>query len=257
MRFSDIIVVVHRQADVQAVVDAGAVAGWRKVIPHVLGAPGAPTPVQLRRVRRSPDLRKRRLPVLVFTVSNEEETTWKDAGAYIARGKVTLAAAEKILREIAGCGDDWVESSVYIGPDRRRKRGWLTRPSRPRRLADEAVLEKQAKAMADDSSFATHMRQLRHTAFGCDKADRTHRAQLLADVMRTKKAAERARMMHAVAAMESLARLMRASGAVGKLNEELVEKHIDVAEGPAVDAEYALPRIVTAVDAAIGLNSAA
>lgn len=256
MRISDIIVVVHKQADMQTVVDAGAVAGWRKVMPHILGQPGSPTPTQLRRVRRSPDLRKRRLPVLVFTTSNEEETTWKDAGAYIARGKVTLVAAEKILREIAACHDDWVESANYIGPDRRRNRSWLIKP-RPRRLNDEPVVEKQEKALADNSSFATHMRQLRHTAFCCDKADRVARAQLLADVLRTKKAAERSHMLHAVAAMDSLARLLRASGAVGKLSEELVEKHIDVAEGPAVDAEQALLSIVSAVDTAIGLNSAA
>jgi hypothetical protein len=221
MRFSDIIIVVHKQADMQAVAEAGAAAGWRKVIPHVLGQPGAPTPVQLRRVRRSPDVRKRRLPVLVFTLTNDEENTWKDAGAYIARGKVSKVAAEKILREIITTHDDWVESSVYIGPDRRRKRGWLNRPNRPRRLADEEVMEKQSRAMVDDSSFATHMRQLRHTAFGIDKADRTHRAQLLADVLRTKKAAERSRMMHAVAAMDSLARLLRASGAVGKLTPSM------------------------------------
>jgi hypothetical protein len=200
-------------------------------------------------------MRKRRLPVLVWTISSEEENAWRDSGAYVARGKISRATAEKALREIAAAGDDWVESSVYIGPDRRRRRGWLSRPAR-RRLADETTVEKQDKAMADESSFATHMRQLRHSAFGVAGSDRLRRAQFLLDATRTAKAAARSQLPHAVAAMESLGRYLSAAGATGPIDEDLVERHIDIAEGPAVDARAALPGVISEVDHILGLAPA-
>lgn len=255
MRSSDIIVIVRKAADGVLATEAGAAAGWRKVIVHVLGDAGAPTPQQLRRVRRSKDLRKRRLPILVWTINADEENAWRDSGAYVARGKISRATAEKALREIFAAGDDWVESAVYIGPDRRRRRGWLSKPAR-RRLADEATIEKQDKAMADDSSFATHMRQLRHSAFGVGGSDRVRRAQFLLDAARTSKAAIRAQLPHAIAAMESLTRYLSAAGATGPIDEELVERHIDIADGPAVDGPAALSGVVSEVDHILGLHAA-
>lgn len=255
MRSSDIIVVVRKAADGALASEAGAAAGWRKVIVHVLGEAGAPTPQQLRRVRRSSDPRKRRLPVLVWTINADEENAWRDSGAYVARGKISRATAEKALREIAGAGDDWVESAVYIGPDRRRRRGWLSKPAR-RRLADESTVEKQDRAMVDESSFATHMRQLRHSAFGVAGSDRVRRAQFLLDAARTSKAAARSQLPHAVAAMESLSRYLSAAGATGTIDEQLVERHIDIAEGPAVDAPPMLAGVVSEVDHLLGLHAA-
>jgi hypothetical protein len=255
MRSSDVIVVVRKLADGALAEEAGVAAGWRKVIVHVLGEAGAPTPAQLRRVRRSPDLRKRRLPVLVWTATAEEENAWRMSGAYVARGKISRATLEKALREIASTADDWVESAGYVGPDRRRRRGWLSKPAR-RRLADEVTVEKQDKAMVDDSSFATHMRQLRHSAFGVAGSDRLRRAQFLLDANRTLKAAARSQKPHAVAAMESLTRYISAAGASGPINEELVERHLDIAEGPQVDAKPALVGVVAEVDHQIGLHAA-
>jgi hypothetical protein len=254
MRPTEIIVLVRKAADVAVIIEAGAAAGWRKVLAQVAGEPGAPTPAQLRRVRRSADVRKRRLPVLVWVATGEEEEQWRNAGAYVVRGAVNKAVARKALEAIARGGEEWIESAAYVGPCRRRRHKWM---SPVRRLADGATYGKQEKALVDASSFATQMRQLRHGAFGFERADRDRRAQYLADVRRTVKAAERSRQMHAVAAIESLARYLAACGATGRIDEALIERHLTIAEGSPVDAATALARVTRAVDQAIGLSQPA
>src|SRR5689334_2807067 len=127
MRPTHIVVVVRKPQDVPTVNEAGAAAGWRKTITHILGEPGAPSPPQLKRVRRSPDVRKRRLPVVAWVTTAEEEAQWRNAGAYAVRGPVTKSGALKVLQAIAR-DNDWVESAVYVGPERRRQNPWLGRP---------------------------------------------------------------------------------------------------------------------------------
>ncbi len=254
MRSTDIIVVVRKPQDVALATEAGSAAGWRKTIVNVLGEPGSPTPSQLRRVRRSPDARKRRLPVVVWVATAEEENQWRDAGAYAVRGALNKSSAIKVFQAIAR-DNDWVESSVYVGPERRRHNPWLSKPVR--RLADSKVLEKQDHAAVDPSPFATQIRQVRLSAFGVERADRERRAQFLADVQRAARAADRARLPHAAGALDSLARYLAAIGAVGKLDDVLIERHLVIADGPPVDAVGQVDRVVAAVSNAIGLHTAA
>jgi hypothetical protein len=254
MRPTDIIVVVRKPQDVALVAEAGSAGGWRKTIVNVVGEPGSPTPSQLRRVRRSPDARKRRLPVVVWVTTAEEENQWRDAGAYAVRGAFNKTSAIKVFQAIAR-DNEWVESSVYVGPERRRRNPWLGKPVR--RLADSKVLEKQDRATVDPSPFATQIRQVRLSAFGIERADRERRAQFLADVQRAARAADRARLPHAAGTLDSLARYLSAIGAVGKLDEVLIERHLTIADGPPVDAVGQVDRVVAAVSNAIGLHSAA
>jgi hypothetical protein len=254
MRPTDIVVVVRKPQDVALVVEAGTAGGWRKTITNVLGEPGAPTPAQLKRVRRSPDPRKRRLPVLVWVATAEEEALWRDAGAYAVRGTINKASAIKVFQAIAR-DNDWIESQVYVGPERRRRNPWLGKPVR--RLADSGLMEKQSHAMVDETPFATQIRQVRLSAFGIERADRERRAHLLVDVRRAAKAADRAHLPYASGALNSLARYLAAVGAVGKLDETLVERHLEIADGPPVDAVGKVDRLVAAVSNAIGLHSAA
>lgn len=255
MRPTDIIVVVRKPQDVALAAEAGSAAGWRKTIVNVLGETGSPTPSQLRRVRRSPDARKRRLPVVVWVATAEEENQWRDAGAYAVRGGAfNKASAIKVFQAIAR-DNEWVESSVYVGPERRRRNPWLGKPVR--RLADSKVLEKHDRVAVDPSPFATQIRQVRLSAFGIERADRERRAQFLADVQRAARAADRARLPHAAGSLDSLARYLSAIGAVGKLDEVLIERHLTIADGPPVDAVGQVDRVVAAVSNAIGLHSAA
>lgn len=254
MRPTDIVVVVRKPQDVALVTEAGSAGGWRKTIVNVYGEPGAPTAAQLKRVRRSPDMRKRRLPVLVWVATAEEEAQWRDAGAYAVRGAINKASAIKVFQAIAR-DNEWVESHVYVGPERRRRNPWLGKPVR--RLADSKIIEKQDHAMVDPSPFATQIRQVRLSSFGIERSDRERRAQFLVDVHRAAKAADRARLPHASGALTSLARYLSAVGAVGKLDEALIERHLSIADGPAVDAVGQVDRVVAAVSTAIGLYSAA
>ncbi|MGE0830014.1 MAG: hypothetical protein AB7O04_11755 [Hyphomonadaceae bacterium] len=247
-------VVLQKASDAPLVTEAGLAAGWRRVFTHVAGEPGAPTPSQLKRVRRSPDAAKRRMPVLVWAHRGDDEDLWRNAGAYVARGPASRAAMQRAMSEILRGDVAWIETASYVGPCRRHKTRWLGGPSR--RLSDAAVQQKTSQAAADTTSFATQMRQIRHGAFGFAKADRDRRGQFLADVRRTRAAAERSRTMHAVAALDSLARYIAASGADGRVDEALIERHLDIADGPAVDAPSALAEIARAVDVAIGLRAA-
>jgi aminopeptidase N len=124
-------------------------------------------------------------------------------------------------------------------------------------LSDASIMEKQDKAMVDDTSFATQMRQVRLSAFGIERSDRERRAQFLVDVRRAAKAADRSHMAHASSSLASLARYVAAVGAAGKLDAMLVERHLEIADGPAVDAVGMADRLVAAVSQAIGLYSAA
>ena len=250
-----IIVVVRKQEDVELALEAGAASGWRKVNAYVAGAAGAPTAISLKKIRHSTDVRKRRLPVLVWCAGADEENAWRNAGAYVTRGAITKIAALRALQGIAANREDWVESLGYVGPDRRKKNAWLGRSSR--RLTDGETVSKTVKAMADNSSFATQMRQLRHSAFGVAETDRDRRAQFLADARRTAAAADRNFIHHGKQAMDSLIRYVSACGATGKVDEMLVERHLDIAEGSSVDAQGALSRLAADVDFAIGLTSAA
>lgn len=254
MRSTDIVVVVRKPQDAALATDAGTAAGWRKTFVNVVGEPGSPTPAQLKRVRRSPDARKRRLPVLVWVATAEEEAAWRDAGAYAVRGQISKVSAIKVLQAIAR-DNDWVESQAYVGPERRRRNPWLGR--QVRRLADSRIVEKQDHAAADQSPFATQIRQVRLSAFGIERSDLERRAQFLVDVQRAARAADRARMPHASDALNSLARYLSAVGANGRLDEELIERHLEIADGPAVDAVGQVDRVVAAVNIAIGLHNAA
>lgn len=254
MRPTEIIVVVRKPQDVALVNEAGAASGWRKTLTHIAGEPGSPTASQLKRVRRSPDVRKRRLPVLAWVTTAEEEAAWRDAGAYAVRGTINRAGAIKVLQAIAR-DNEWVESAVYVGPERRRRNPWLGKPVR--RLADSSIMEKQDKAMVDQLAFTTQMRQVRLSAFGIERAERERRAQFLVDTRRAAKSADHARLPHASASLNSLARYLAACGATGRLDEVLIEQHLAVADGPAVDAQGQIERLVASVDRAIGLYSAA
>lgn len=254
MRPTDIVVVVRKPQDVALVTEAGSAGGWRRTIVNIAGEPGSPTPSQLKRVRRSSDIRKRRLPVLAWVSTAEEEAQWRDAGAYAVRGAVNKASAIKVFQAIAR-DHDWVETRDYVGPERRRHNPWLSQ--RSRRLADSKVIEKQSHAVVDETPFATQIRQVRLSAFGIDRGDRERRAQFLVDVRRAARAADRQQLPYASGALQSLARYVAAVGASGKLDEALIEWHLQIADGPQVDAVGQVDRVVAAVSAAIGLTSAA
>jgi hypothetical protein len=53
-----------------------------------------------------------------------------------------------------------------------------------------------------------------------------------------------------------LARYVTGLGATGRIDEDLVESHLDVAEGAAADAADELPRLGGQVDRALGLMPA-
>jgi hypothetical protein len=125
-----------------------------------------------------------------------------------------------------------------------------------RRLSDATIMAKQDRAMVDASSFATHMRQLRHSAFGLAKAGRDRRGQFLVDARRASDAAARDGKGYAHTALDSLVRYINGYGATGTIDEDLVELHLDVAEGNAGDATGALPRLAAQVDRALGLAAA-
>ena len=250
MKASEIIFIVrkHSEAELLRELDPSA-GGMRRLIVQVAGEANALNFDSLRRLRRVADPAKRKTPVVIWVANNTDAEKWREAGALALVGAPNVKAATKAIalaRDVP-----WVESQVYIGPDRRHKKTWLNRTVR--RLADSNVLSQPDQALADKSSFDTRMRQLRFAAFGMDKADRERRAQFLSDVRSAVKAAERTRRMHSGAVMESLARYLAARGAKGQLDQALIDKHLEVAEADAAQAAPLIPQLQRSVDRAIGL----
>ncbi len=252
MRPQDVLVVVRnaREAGIAAAAAPGGALKPRVTV-QVAGEPASVTPTLLKKIRRSSDPKRRRAPVLVWAAGREDADAWRNAGAYVLTGRVNARGAAKALEAAARNLGPWIETTHYVGPCRRRRQAWLRNPVR--RLADSSLMQQPDIAAVDDNSFATRMRQLRCGSFSLHDADRDRRAQFLTDVQLTVRAADRTRRMHSASALESLARYLAARGAFGALDQEIIEDHLIVAEGPAVDAPERLPRLSRAVDRAIGL----
>ena len=250
MRATEVVFIVRKQADAEILKDLGhGIVGVRRLIVQVAGEGNALTTETLRRLRRSTDAVKRRTPVVVWTENAAEAERWRAAGALAIVGAPNKVQASKALDSAHTV--PWVETTIYVGPDRRHKKTWLNRSVR--RLADADVSAQPNKAAADSSSFDTRMRQLRFAAFGIAKGDRIRRAQFLTDAKSAVKAAEASRKLHAAAAMESLVRYLNACGASALLDEELIERHLKAAESAPSEAASLIPRLEKGVDRAIGL----
>jgi hypothetical protein len=250
MRPTEIIFLVRKYDEVELLKGLDpASGGMRRLILQVAGEANSLTVEGLRRLRRSADAAKRRTPVVVWTATAADAEKWRVAGALALVGGPSVKTAAKALevaREVP-----WIESSGYVGPDRRHKKAWLNRTVR--RLADSEVGAQPDRAAADNSSFDTRMRQLRFAAFGIDKADRARRAQFLADVRAAVGVASRNRRLHSSAAMESLARYLAGQGAKGSIEQSLVDKHLLAADAAPGDAASMIPRLERSVDRALGL----
>jgi hypothetical protein len=250
MRVSEIILIVRQRSD--ADLAKGLTGGMRRLILQVVGEANSLTPETLRRLRRSGDAQKRRTPVVVWAADSQDAEIWRNAGALTVSGKFTAEGASKAIDK-AGLVP-WVESQVYVGPDRRHRKSWLNLGGGARRLADAQVGRQPDKAPADMSSFDTRMRQLRMACLAMNDAERERRAQFLNDVRSAVRAAEGSRRMHAARALESLARYLAARGAKGGLDQALIERHLDACDASPTDAAPLIMRLERSVDRALGLG---
>jgi len=251
MRVAQTVFIVRSQAEADLIKDVGRGGlGARRLIVQVAGAADALNPESLRRLRRAANPDTRRTPVVVWANTQEEATRWRIAGALAIVGPVTKANAAKAFDRAHLA--PWIESAVYVGPDRRLKKSWFNRGTR--RLADSAVGGQTGRAPKDESSFDTRLRQLRFASFGIGQADKTRRAQFAADAGAAVTAAEAARRMHAAAVMESLVRYLSARGAAGPLDANLIESHLQAAEAAPAEAAALVARLRRAVDRALGIG---
>src|SRR3972149_2425771 len=158
MRMSEIVLLVREKSDAEQAKRLST-TGMRRLIVQVVGEANSLNPETLRRGRRGADAQKRRTPVVVWAASAENAEKWRNAGALTISGKFTAQGASKAIDKAALV--PWVESQVYVGPDRRHKKSWLNLGGRTRRLADSEGGRQPDKAPAGESSFATRLRQLR------------------------------------------------------------------------------------------------
>lgn len=195
------------------------------------GHTGEFSPARLERLRRNGSRELRRLPVLVLCQEAADAESWSAAGAFVHRSKLTDKALRSTLAELEAAARRWIDSPVYVGPDRRRKHALFNVSQR--RLSDSPLLSRNsersrpvrtAPAVVDHGqSLNTLMRRLRIASQSLSLSERDGRARFLCEVSAARAQAllnARPTLTRCLSELESL---LEKAGATGAIDENRID----------------------------------
>lgn len=195
------------------------------------GHTGDFTPARLERLRRNGSREIRRLPVLVLCQDAGDVESWSASGAFVHRGKVQEKSLRAALAELEAANRRWIDSPVYVGPDRRRKNVLFNLSQR--RLSDSPLLSRNndrsrpvrtAPAAVDHGqSLNTVMRRLRIASQSLSLSERDGRARFLCEVSAARAQALLNARPTLTRCLSELECLLEKAGATGAIDEDRID----------------------------------
>jgi hypothetical protein len=187
------------------------------------------TPARLERLRRNGSRELRRLPVLVLGVEGPDAAEWSHAGAYVFKGRLSERSILAAIEDMREANRRWIDSPVYVGPDRRRKHAMFNLAQR--RLSDSPLLARrdprptraQPAVVDHGQSLNTVVRRLRIASQSVALSERDGRARFLSEVSAARSQALLAARPSLTRCLSELEDVLERAGATGAIDADRVE----------------------------------